>query len=236
MTYVMSDLHGMYDLYWKMLKKISFSDSDVLYILGDFADRGMYGLDIILDVAKRKNVIGILGNHDKMAREFLNAIGDNLDFDDISDAEVDDDAKMTWYLWMLNGGAVTLDMYKELSEEERAKVLDMLNNLKKYEVVHAGGCEFVLCHAGIGNYEEGKDLSEYTLSDLTEKREDYSRPKFAKEGKYLVTGHTPTLRNPGATKGKIYRNHDHIAIDCGAVFGYGLGCLCLDTLEEFYVE
>ena len=32
--YAMSDLHGCYDKYIKMLEKISFSDSDTLYILG----------------------------------------------------------------------------------------------------------------------------------------------------------------------------------------------------------
>lgn len=28
----------------------------------------------------------------------------------------------------------------------------------------------------------------------------------------------------------------HIALDCGAVFGNTLGCICLDTGEEFYVR
>lgn len=40
MTYAMSDLHGRYDLYIKMLEKINFSEGDTLYILGDFVDRG----------------------------------------------------------------------------------------------------------------------------------------------------------------------------------------------------
>lgn len=38
-----------------------------------------------------------------------------------------------------------------------------------------------------------------------------------------------------AYKGRIYKNNNHIAIDCGAVFGGRLGCLCLDTMKEFYV-
>ena len=40
MTYAMSDLHGRYDLYIKMLEKINFMGNDTLYILGDFVDRG----------------------------------------------------------------------------------------------------------------------------------------------------------------------------------------------------
>ena len=38
MIYVMSDLHGCYDKYERMLKKISFSKDDILYILGDVVD------------------------------------------------------------------------------------------------------------------------------------------------------------------------------------------------------
>ena len=38
--YVLSDLHGHYNIFIKMLEKINFSDDDVLYILGDCCDRG----------------------------------------------------------------------------------------------------------------------------------------------------------------------------------------------------
>ena len=39
MHYVMSDLHGRYDLFLRMLEKISFSNCDTLYLLGDLIDR-----------------------------------------------------------------------------------------------------------------------------------------------------------------------------------------------------
>ncbi len=39
-TYVMSDIHGMADLFKRMLEQIRFSDEDTLYILGDMIDRG----------------------------------------------------------------------------------------------------------------------------------------------------------------------------------------------------
>ena len=38
MTYVMSDIHGKYSLFLKMLEEIRFSDNDVLYVAGDFVD------------------------------------------------------------------------------------------------------------------------------------------------------------------------------------------------------
>ena len=53
---------------------------------------------------------------------------------------------------------------------------------------------------------------------------------------YLVSGHTPTGLIDKVYDGKIYRKNNHIAIDCGAFFERPLGCICLDTMEEFYVK
>lgn len=38
--YAISDIHGCLKTFKSLLKKISFSKSDELYILGDFIDRG----------------------------------------------------------------------------------------------------------------------------------------------------------------------------------------------------
>ncbi|MGO4865364.1 metallophosphoesterase [Ligilactobacillus ruminis] len=53
---------------------------------------------------------------------------------------------------------------------------------------------------------------------------------------FVITGHTPTQTiedNP--RPGFIYRNNNHIAIDCGAHYPGGrLVAICLETGEEFY--
>ena len=67
MIYVMSDLHGCFDKYLLMLEKIKLSEKDTLYILGDVVDRGADGVRILLDIAKRKNVVLLRGNHDDTA-------------------------------------------------------------------------------------------------------------------------------------------------------------------------
>ena len=61
MVYVMSDIHGEYDKYRRMLEKIRFSDNDILYILGDVVDRGPEPVKILLDMMKRPNVVPLLG-------------------------------------------------------------------------------------------------------------------------------------------------------------------------------
>ena len=41
-TYVISDIHGEYDMLMDLLEKISLQDSDTLYVLGDVLDRGSH--------------------------------------------------------------------------------------------------------------------------------------------------------------------------------------------------
>lgn len=67
MIYCISDIHGMYDLYIELLKKINLQDNDVLFVLGDVVDRGPEPMKILLDMMERDNVIPFLGNHDYMA-------------------------------------------------------------------------------------------------------------------------------------------------------------------------
>ena len=47
MKYVMSDLHGCYDKFIKMLEIINFNEQDELYILGDIFDRGSQPIKIL---------------------------------------------------------------------------------------------------------------------------------------------------------------------------------------------
>ena len=39
-AYVLSDIHGQYNLFTDVLNKINLKDSDTLYVLGDVLDRG----------------------------------------------------------------------------------------------------------------------------------------------------------------------------------------------------
>ena len=61
----MSHIHGEYDKYIAMLEKIGFSDDDTMYILGDVIDRKPCGIDILMNIMQRPNVVMLLGNHEK---------------------------------------------------------------------------------------------------------------------------------------------------------------------------
>ena len=70
-VYVMSDIHGNYDKFHKMLDKINFSENDKLIILGDIIDRGPDGIKLILEISAMDNVKYLGGNHEKMMIESL---------------------------------------------------------------------------------------------------------------------------------------------------------------------
>ena len=78
MTYVVSDIHGCYDKYRELLRVIQLQPDDTLYVLGDVIDRGPDGFKILLDMAQRPNVVGLLGNHEAMAIQALPGIMRNV--------------------------------------------------------------------------------------------------------------------------------------------------------------
>lgn len=228
MTYVMSDLHGRYDLYLKMLERIGFSDADTLYILGDFVDRGPDGFRILLDVMQRPNVRSLMGNHDYYACAILGRLEAGMsDRDRAALSELID-------AWHADGGDVTHKAFLRLAPAERRAVLGYMDDLRYVAALTVGGRGFVLCHGGIDHFDPQKPLTDYAPDDFVFCRADYGRVYY--RDKFLVTGHTPTACIEGGREGRIYRRNNHIALDCGAVFGMGLGCICLDTLAEFYVK
>lgn len=224
MIYAMSDLHGCYDKYLKMLEKINFNDSDTLYILGDVVDRGDGGIKILQDMMMRKNVVAIKGNHDYMAWLMLRSIK-NLS----NDRRLSE----TFGLWLSDGGIPTYKAFVELSDDEQKKILSYMNTFLIYDEVEVGGNKFFLSHT-VPEKERMLQFEKLLWQEFIIGEPDYEKQYF--DDKYIITGHTPTgLIDPDFT-GKIYKVNNHIAIDCGAVFEKPLGCICLDTLEEFYVE
>ena len=69
--YVISDIHGQYDLFIDILNKINLKDSDTLYVLGDVLDRGDNPIKVLLKLMEMPNAVCIVGNHELMAVECL---------------------------------------------------------------------------------------------------------------------------------------------------------------------
>lgn len=225
--YAISDIHGCYDKYISMLEKIGFNDGDTLYFLGDAVDRGPDGVKILLDMMARKNVVPLLGNHEDTFYVMINSLRRNLSDEEQIGVEAE---KFAWL--ECDGGQFTWDAYCALPEETKKNLFRYLETFELYDKIRVNGRTFLLSHAGLGDYAPGKTLADCTADDLLWGRMDYERVYCP--GTYIVSGHTPTGYIDPACAGKIIRKNNHIAIDCGAVFGGALGCICLETLEEFY--
>lgn len=233
MTYCVSDIHGDYGKYKRLLQEIKFSDDDLLIVLGDTLDRGNHFSSILLDMMQHENIIHLVGNHDFVGAICLNQLSKEITKESLENL----DATILNVIleWLNDGGDATMKDFSRLSQEQRDDILDYLNDFELYKEIYAGGKHYILTHAGLGNFSPQKRLEDYSLEDLAFSRTDYSKALF--RDKILVTGHTPTALIPENPKpGYIYRGNNYIAIDCGCGFGGRLGAICLDTGEEFYVE
>lgn len=229
--YVMSDLHGEYKKFLQMLEQIQFQDDDILFILGDIIDRGPQPISLLLDLSVRSNVFCILGNHEYMALQILQTLDVEITEENWN-TQLTPEIMQGYLEWMQNGGAVTLQQYRALDTEDREGVLEFLEDLVLYDLATVGGQCFVLVHAGFLHFSPDRPLDDYAAEELIFERTDYEIPYFSNA--ITITGHTPTLSITG--KPQIYRKGNHINIDCGACYTDGkLACLCLNTMEEFYV-
>ena len=232
-TYVISDIHGQYDKFIAMLDAINLRDTDTLYVLGDILDRGPQPIKVMLKLMEMPNAICIVGNHEYMAAECLSFL--MREVTDRSLDELDYKTLDNLVTWQYNGAKTTIDEFRALSAEMQAEVIDFIKDMSIYEELSVGGKEYLLVHAGLGNFDPAKDILDYSLHDLVWKQADYSRQYF--DDKIVITGHTPTQFIKGnPNPGYIYRQNNHIAIDCGAYLEDGrLAAVCLDTGEEYYI-
>ena len=233
MIYVTSDLHG-YPLsdFLELLRSVSFSENDFLFVLGDVIDRGEHGAELLRWLTQQPNVQLILGNHEAMmlACEFL--------FNDVTEENLlalDPLAMQKFSHWLRNGAAPTLKGLKALLREEPdvfAGIMDYLKDAPLYDTVSAGGRNFILVHAGLGNFSPDRPLSDYTPHELIWTRPTLETTYF--EDATVIFGHTPTVFIDPERSGKPIQTDSWICIDVGVAAGYKPLLLRLDDLKEFY--
>lgn len=232
MIYVTSDIHGCHDKFKALLKAIQFKDTDTMYILGDIVDRGSNPVDLLFDLMCRTNIFPILGNHEYMCYKCLKQLNVEINEKNV-DTQIDVELLEAYNLWLQDGGVTTVEGFRKLSSDDREEILDYLSEFSLYEKVTVNNQKFILVHAGLDNFDPNRSLDSYDIHEMLFTSPDYNKQYF--KNAYLVTGHTPTFLIDETYRNKIYKNKNHISIDCGAVYGERLGCIRLDDLEEFYV-
>lgn len=223
MVYVISNIHGNYTKFNEMLDKISFSDNDIMYVLGDVVDYGDETMEVVCDLSVRMNVYPVMGEHDAIAYKMLSGFDEMLKKGGTPDAEFISEMQA----WSQDGGDKTLASFRSLDADMKEGVLDYLADMAPYEVAEVGGTKYLLVHAGIAGFEKGKDLDDYEPEDFYTEALDMDKEYFGKTN--IVVGHMPT------ESGKISRHGKNIAIDCGEGREGSLACLCLDNGKEYYI-
>lgn len=235
MIYVTADLHGIHPSHFqKLLAKAGFSEEDFLFILGDVIDRGDYGAEFLSWLTQQSNMELILGNHEAqlLACSFL--------FEEVNDRNLEALSLERITLvqnWVNNGGDPTMKGFRRLLRQDPELVqgiMEYLQDAPLYEEVEAGGREYVLVHAGLGeNFSPEKSLEEYPAEDLL-----FSRPQpdtVYYPDKTVILGHTPTHFYGEAYRGKPMHTDSWINIDTGVFAGNSPVLLCLDTGREYYL-
>ncbi len=215
-VYAISDIHGEDNKFRELLKLLRLKKTDILYLLGDYIDRGNQSkevLDTIFLLLENKfDVRCIRGNHEQMLLDVLNG-------NDVSDEVA----------WLKNGGSTTLDSFST-SEVIRIpqKYTDFLNSLPYYLEYK----NYLLVHAGIDMTIEDPLTETHSLLWLRDWKRVYDRNWI--KGRTIIHGHTPMKASFLLSQENI--SNDVICIDNGA-FMRGMkemGGLCafnLDTKE-----
>lgn len=237
MHYVMTDLHGEYDAYLKMLENIRFSKEDKMYILGDVIDRGREPIRLLKHMMNQQNIVFLIGNHEDMMIQALKKKGSSLQ-DLVTTTEMK--------RWNRNGGMATLERFIQLNEEEQGEIIRFLeNSLVAIPQIKINGRIFYLVHACPGEqfYSDEvkyKDASREEIHQMVWDRrclEEWTLPEsyaMYNESTILLFGHTKTngWTETYPSEIRFFPKQNAFDVDC-----YGqLGCICMETLERYYVN
>ena len=155
--YAASDFHGYYDLYEAIKKKLNVDD--LLYVLGDCADRGPHGWETLTAVIKDPQCVLILGNHEAMLRDTMAAwykIQETLKNDNYADEDVI--WTREYELLAMNGGNDTFWNWRQTGDDmymwyQRLQMLPL-----EYQVFDSCcGRPVILTHAGYTIGKRPKD-------------------------------------------------------------------------------
>ena len=219
--FVMSDIHGQYDLFLKMLDKIKLKREDLLVIIGDICDRGKKSYEIYIKCMKMiklgYNLKFILGNHEDMLLE---------------DLENDYPIRYeTEYSVFRNSKYFENKDMKDWHEENFLEEIEWLVKWLKNCPLIIFGNENIFVHAGL---DLKKVLEKQEKETVLWTREEFWLMENVEleeyKGKNIYFGHTPNIN------GRISKKTDRIkGIDCGAFFTHFLGCIEVKSQEEIYV-
>ena len=198
-----SDIHGGFHLYKKLIDKIGLRESDYLVIIGDFVEKGEYNkevLDEMKRLSKRDKTVILSGNCESYISSLL--------------LEEDKSKNLLRYLnhkpyrsiiddWILKSGIRLEDIYDGITLQwdilkDNKEDIEFLSSLP----IGVEFDDFLFAHGGIGEENTLENTKYGTL---------LASPEFYKKGhnseKTVIVGHWPTSNY------KEYSNNGDVIID-----------------------
>ena len=174
-TYVLTDIHGRFDLLELALAEIDRRGGfKRLIFLGDYVDRGPRSREVVerlIGLDRLDSVVCLLGNHEKMFVDFADSEGKRGD------------------MFLSNGGRETVESYLDGAGE-----LDLATMSRHASWMSSLPLWFederrVYVHAGIRPGEAIEDQPPSVL--IWSRMHDFFSATRAQMGAYVVHGHTP---------------------------------------------
>ena len=225
MTYVLSDLHGEYDLFVALLRRISFFLDDVMYILGDVIDKGSAPIRLLAFVSRYPNIRVILGNHEHEFLKYYHSL-------------MSQDADTETVIGLLREYFVD-------GEYLTWELVDWMESLPTSIETE----DFICVHSGIPLLEDGglAPLSAVSDEELLYDRRFKERDLVHGSPKCVFFGHTETSAINGRNEiiaylrpntRPPYRISDFykVHLDTGAWHSGTLGCFCIENCMVYYVK
>ena len=263
-NYAISDIHGCFFDFIKLLNSINFSDSDILVLCGDYVDRGDNCYDLLMWMENMpKNVVAIRGNHEE---DFIRNVELLLYFNSKERKQID-----------LFSNIDCLELYKKalcyFSDKNKrfcdfdhySGINNLINcgatlynlicwtnmfNTMPYYYIAPWNRNMIFVHAGyIENIDDNRLKNKYnSIYDFyLNARSDGYKYGGINNGT-IIFGHTPTIISNQFcyTDGYIWhgynskKNCHYYNIDTGCYLknrnpSASLSCLRLDDNEEFYI-
>ncbi|MCL1631000.1 serine/threonine protein phosphatase [Sporolactobacillus sp. CPB3-1] len=221
----MSDMHGQIDAFNALLDKVNFTmEEDLLFLLGDYVDRGQDPRAVIKKARalEKQGAIPLKGNHEDMMEKAL--------------AGEDTQAVLHW---AANGGAQTLSSYglsmKKVYNDIQNHALELPEDLQQdlqwvqHLNIYAETENYFFVHAGVDPEKPFDETDEETFLWIrTPFFEGYHGDKT------VIFGHTPTM-NLHESSDVYFGTNNIIGIDGGCVFGGQLNCLELPSKTVYTV-
>lgn len=226
MQYCLSDPHGCYDLFCRLLEKIRFDGGDTLYVLGDFIDKGPDSVRLARLLFSMPNVTCIAGNHEY---DFLKY------YDGLMRQTQDYDGVLQKLRAYFRDGAL-LDW----------ETVDQMESLPYF----VQGAQWIGVHAGLPVRADNLIVppEDAVPEQLVYDRRFKDADLLPACGKCILYGHTPVRYLTGkdailfyprkgvAPGSRRIGDYHKIHLDMMTSLSGVMGCVCLDTCECFYVS